>query len=324
MKPIASLSLDLDNKWSYLKTHGDPGWETFPSYLDLVVPRILDFLQQRKLTITFFIVGQDAALEKNRSAIRAIADAGHEIGNHSFKHEQWLHRYSKEEMETELNGAERHIKDVTGRTPIGFRGPGFSVSRTSLEALKRRGYQYDATTCPNLLMPLARTYFLMANNFNRKQKPDLKTFFPGTFGDAMRPVKPYRWQIGRDTLVEIPVTTMPILRLPIHFSYLLYLSVYGLALARWYFRAALAQCRATGTQPSLLLHPLDFISAEEEPDLSFFPAMKLPSEKKLDMLSDLLELLAAEYTMVTMQQHARHLDMVPTLPVFDVGSCHSG
>jgi peptidoglycan-N-acetylglucosamine deacetylase len=25
-KPIASLSLDLDNKWSYMKTHGDPGW----------------------------------------------------------------------------------------------------------------------------------------------------------------------------------------------------------------------------------------------------------------------------------------------------------
>ncbi len=29
-KPIASLSLDLDNKWSYMKTHGDAGWESFP------------------------------------------------------------------------------------------------------------------------------------------------------------------------------------------------------------------------------------------------------------------------------------------------------
>ena len=27
MKPIASLSLDLDNKWSYMKTHGDAGWD---------------------------------------------------------------------------------------------------------------------------------------------------------------------------------------------------------------------------------------------------------------------------------------------------------
>jgi len=40
-KPIASLSLDLDNQWSYMKTHGDAGWELFPSYLDIVIPRVL-------------------------------------------------------------------------------------------------------------------------------------------------------------------------------------------------------------------------------------------------------------------------------------------
>jgi hypothetical protein len=57
METIASLSLDLDNKWSYLKTHGDPGWESFPSYLDILVPRVLDFFKARHLTITFFIVG---------------------------------------------------------------------------------------------------------------------------------------------------------------------------------------------------------------------------------------------------------------------------
>ncbi len=41
-KPVASLSLDLDNQWSYMKTHGDAGWESFPSYLDIVVPRVLE------------------------------------------------------------------------------------------------------------------------------------------------------------------------------------------------------------------------------------------------------------------------------------------
>ena len=75
MKQIASLSLDLDNQWSYMKTHGDAGWETFPSYLDLVVPRALSFLNERNLNITFFIVGQDAALEQNREAISSISAA---------------------------------------------------------------------------------------------------------------------------------------------------------------------------------------------------------------------------------------------------------
>ena len=72
-KPIASLSLDLDNKWSYLMTHGEPGWKSFPSYLDVLVPRVLNFLKTWNLNITFFIVGQDAALEENRELLKSIA-----------------------------------------------------------------------------------------------------------------------------------------------------------------------------------------------------------------------------------------------------------
>ena len=102
MKQIASLSLDLDNKWSYMKTHGDAGWENFPSYLERIVPRALRFLRERDLQITFFIVGQDAALEKNHEALTQISAANHEIGNHSFNHEPWLHLYSKQELVTEF------------------------------------------------------------------------------------------------------------------------------------------------------------------------------------------------------------------------------
>ena len=75
MKPLASLSLDLDNEWSYLKTHGDVQWEALPSYLDVVVPRALDLLGSLDLTITFFVVGQDAALERNHDAIAALSRA---------------------------------------------------------------------------------------------------------------------------------------------------------------------------------------------------------------------------------------------------------
>ena len=157
-KPIASLSLDLDNKWSYLKTHGDPGWESFPSYLERVVPRFLQFLADRDLTITVFIVGQDAALPQNYEPLAAIAEAGQEIGNHSFHHEPWLHLYSEKELEQDLVSAEHHIERVTQRRPRGFRGPGYSLSETTLRILARRGYQYDASTFPTFLGPIARAY----------------------------------------------------------------------------------------------------------------------------------------------------------------------
>ena len=103
---LASLSLDLDNKWSYLKTHGDAGWERFPSYLDVVVPRILRLCDELRLKITVFVVGQDAALSKNHRALASIAAAGHEIGNHSFHHEPWLHLYDRAGLVAEIDAAE--------------------------------------------------------------------------------------------------------------------------------------------------------------------------------------------------------------------------
>jgi peptidoglycan/xylan/chitin deacetylase (PgdA/CDA1 family) len=85
----ASLSLDLDNKWSYMKTHGDAAWQGFPSYLPLLVPRVLDILDTLGLQITFFIVGQDAALPENAEVLSEISRRGHEIANHSHHHEPW-------------------------------------------------------------------------------------------------------------------------------------------------------------------------------------------------------------------------------------------
>src|SRR4051812_34429813 len=98
-KPVASLSLDLDNKWSYLRTHGVPGWDEYPSYLDTVVPRALQFCDERSLRMTCFVVGRDAELPNNRDSLASIADAGHEIGNHSWNHYPWMHTLSPAEIE---------------------------------------------------------------------------------------------------------------------------------------------------------------------------------------------------------------------------------
>ena len=83
----ASLSLDLDNEWSFMQTAGDAGWEDFPTYLPEIVPRILEFFARHNLLITFFLVGRDADFDGNHEALKSIADAGHEIGNHSFGHQ---------------------------------------------------------------------------------------------------------------------------------------------------------------------------------------------------------------------------------------------
>ena len=304
MKTIASLSLDLDNQWSYMKTHGDAGWETFPSYLDVVVPRVLQFLKERGLKITFFIVGQDAALEKNREAISSIAAAGHEIGNHSFNHEPWLHLYSKEELIEEFDKTEKALADVTGKRPVGFRGPGYSLSPTVLEVLAERGYEYDCSTLPTYIGPLARAYYFFKSPEMSDEERNKRNKLFGKFSDGFQKLKPFMWKVGGKSLVEIPVTTMPVFKFPIHASYIIYISTFSKTLARVYWRTAIEMCRMTNTQMSLLLHPLDFLSGEDVPELKFFPAMNLPIEKKMEFVGEILEVFADKFEVVNIQKHA--------------------
>lgn len=313
-KPIASLSLDLDNEWSYLKTRGDASWAAMPSYLDTVVPRVLEILKRRQLKITFFVVGQDAELAKNHRALRALADAGHEIGNHSHRHEPWLHLYSEAELEQELTTAEAHIEAATGVRPSVFRGPGFSLSETTLRVLRRRGYRCDASTFPTFLGPIARAYYFMTARLSKEERAKRDKLF-GSWKEGFRPLRPYEWQLPEGRLLEIPVTTMPLLRIPIHLSYVIYLHALAPWLAKVYVEFALAMCRLSRSEPSILLHPLDFLGAEDVPSLGFFPGMKLSAASKLACAEHYLGRLQAHYDLRCMGDHAAAIAARPGLPL---------
>ena len=195
-KSIASISLDLDNQWSYMKIHGDEGWDKYPSYFDIFIPHILNVLDELDLKITFFIVGKDTESEENRKYLRMITERGHEVGNHSYHHESWLQTYSYEEIQQEIVSAENAILDATGQKPIGFRGPGFSWSKDLLKVLERQGYKYDASTLPTFLGPLARAYYFAKSDLSKEEKRARKELF-GKFSEGFRKLKPYKWDLGK-------------------------------------------------------------------------------------------------------------------------------
>jgi len=300
MKPAASISLDLDNLWSYLKTQGAPGWESFPGYLDLVVPRILDVLDRCVQRITFFIVGKDATIESNRAALRKIAAAGHEIANHSFMHEPWLHLYNRDQLHEEIGGAEKAIAAATGKTPRGFRGPGFSTSPLVRDVLAERGYDYDASIFPNVLGPVARLFFLLNSQLSAEEKEQRKGLY-GKFSDSFGVLRPFAWENG---LIEVPVTTMPLLRLPMHATYLMFLAQKSEFLARLYWNTAITLCRVRKVAPSLLLHPTDFLDAQDVPEMGFFPGMKLPTVKKIALVEHTIHSLQRHWQAGMMSDHA--------------------
>lgn len=265
----ASISLDLDDKWSYMKVHGDAGWETFPSYLDIVLPITLDILDKLDIKITFFIVGQDAAIEKNGPLLRSIAERGHEVANHSFHHESWLKTYSKDKIEEEIRLAEEAILKATGKRTNMFRGPGFSWSSDLLEVLQSRNYVFDASILPTYLSPLMRKYYFWKSKLTKEQKKSRKELF-GSFREGFYPLKPFKWKLKNGkSLLEIPVTTMPVFKIPFHQSYLIYISNISSLLMKMYLRFSIFMCKLTKTSPSYLLHPLDLIGSRKHRNWNF-------------------------------------------------------
>jgi hypothetical protein len=303
----ASISLDLDDQWSYMKVHGDEGWEEFPSYLDVFLPLVLDVLDKLDVKITFFIVGQDAAIEKNHKVLRSIVERGHEVGNHSFHHESWLKTYSPEKIDNEIRIAEEAILKATGVRTNMFRGPGFSWSYDLLKVLKKRNYIFDASILPTYIAPLMRQYYFWNSKLTKEEKESRKELF-GSYKEGFYPLKPYQWELGGgNNLLEIPVTTMPFFKLPYHQSYLLYISNVSVGLMKCYLWVSIYLSKITRTSPSYLLHPLDLMGADHVPSLSFFPGMNIRSERKLKIFEIAITMLKKHFDLMPMEAFTKTL-----------------
>ena len=87
---------------------------------DKYTARILDILKKEKAPATFFLIGSNA--EANHGLVRRIFAEGHEIGNHTYRHEN-LNDMMFWAAELELIRTRRTIEGLTGHSTILFRPP---------------------------------------------------------------------------------------------------------------------------------------------------------------------------------------------------------
>ncbi|TQV83339.1 polysaccharide deacetylase family protein [Denitrobaculum tricleocarpae] len=314
-RPRATLSLDLDNLWCYQRSFGLETWRSYPSFLEIAVPRILDFLDRLNLKVTFFVIGRDASDPANLGLLSEIVVRGHEVGNHSFDHELALHLQSREEIEDEIRRAADAIETVTGQRPRGFRGPAFGLSQDLLEVLAGLGYDYDASTCPNSLGLLARLWHRSkASKIGSDEKVVGGLY--GSLKDTGQSLRPYLWSLKDGALMEVPVTTLPILRLPFHGTYLNYLADFSPALARGYFMTALRLCKLRAVPPSFLLHASDFLGGDDSVPLTYLPGMKRSAEEKNQFMAETLQAYSRMFEVTPIGTFADELKQQQALPSF--------
>jgi peptidoglycan-N-acetylglucosamine deacetylase len=85
-----------------------------------VTERVLEVLDREAVPATFFMVGSH--VERHRETARAVARAGHEIGNHTYSHQK-LHRVGPRRVAEEIRRGHEAIAEVTGVVPRSFRAP---------------------------------------------------------------------------------------------------------------------------------------------------------------------------------------------------------
>ncbi len=102
-----------------------------------VTPRVLDLLDARGATASFFCVGERAAAAPG--LVREIVRRGHSVENHSLRHSTGFGWYGPWRLRRELEGAQRALTETAGVAPRFFRAP-FGTRNPLLDpALARLG-----------------------------------------------------------------------------------------------------------------------------------------------------------------------------------------
>ena len=148
---LVCLTFDHDNVSSFISRGLTT--PTMISRGDFGVPateRILALLREQHIPTTWFIPGH--TIESYPSCVRAVHEAGHEIGNHG-----WTHRIpaslGREGEEEELVRGSAAIAALTGRKPRGYRSPSWDLSPHSVDLLLEHGFVYDSSMMGHDYLP---------------------------------------------------------------------------------------------------------------------------------------------------------------------------
>src|SRR5436190_36926 len=147
------LSFDLEDCDQLLaRRFGNPAWDRPWEGFERQFERVLDLLDSLRAKATFFVLGMTARNYPDR--IRELASRGHDIAAHGFGHTP-VHSQSPEDFRRDVERSLDLIASLTGRRPLGYRAPAFSLARgAASEWLPLYFHPYECDDRP-LNLPLA-------------------------------------------------------------------------------------------------------------------------------------------------------------------------
>ncbi len=148
---LNALTVDVEDFFQVSAYEKIVRFEDWDNYGDRVVNstgKILGLLKNKGIRATFFIVGWTA--ERFPELVQQIFSAGHEIGVHSYRH-RLIYNLTPNEFREDIVKCRDILESITGKRPVCFRAPSFSITQKSLWALNilaDEGFEYDSSIYP--------------------------------------------------------------------------------------------------------------------------------------------------------------------------------
>jgi peptidoglycan/xylan/chitin deacetylase (PgdA/CDA1 family) len=114
---------------------------------EVYTPKILDILNEKKIQATFFVIGQQVS--KAPEMFKRIMNEGHEIGNHSWSHPNFI-ELTASELIKEIKSTEAEIHSHTGKFTSILRPPYGFVTKSDIQTINDLGYKVIMWTVDTL------------------------------------------------------------------------------------------------------------------------------------------------------------------------------
>jgi peptidoglycan/xylan/chitin deacetylase (PgdA/CDA1 family) len=239
-----------------------------------------------------------------------LANAGHELANHSYSHPYDLVRLGRTRIAEEIDRGHGAVADACGHAPVGFRAPGYEVSREVIDHLCARGYRYDSSALPSVPYYTAKAAIMgVMRVVGRRSGSILGS--PSVLGAPVGPYQPSEaspYRRGTQPLIEAPMTVTPWLRLPV-------IGTSIVTAPPWLRRRLVAAALRTPFF-NFELHGIDLCDADADgipPALiAKQPDLRIPLARKLEALdATLREARAAGATFCTLEEALRRYGANP-------------
>ena len=220
-----ALTVDVEDYFqvaAFSKQYPKETWDLQELRVEKSTRHILSIFEKHQVKATFFTLGWVA--QKCPDLIKEIVDQGHELGCHGYWHNK-INEQTPQQFREDLSLAKQILEQTSGVEVCGYRAPSFSINKESswaFDIINELGFSYSSSTYPI--------------NHDHYGTPDWPRF-------------PY---LVRDSLLEIPVSTLRLCGKNLPISGGGYFRLYPYLLSRW----ALRRYLLAESAPSLFyFHP---------------------------------------------------------------------